>query len=248
MDARRSPGSPEDGVATRSRIPRRAPPRAGIASALLVAGVVASVAAGITTCRTVGPYGDGPFGAGFRRLPAGEASGTILVHDSRVGPDVVRAVIDEGTGRVRELRLAPGGDFATAVQLHLDADGGVRSPRDLDGDGVADRWDYYADVRGVGSGEIEKVGFSLAGDEVVDAWAYHDEAGEIRRVEVSTGRDGVVDRWEHYRGGALLRVESDRDRDGRVDHWSTFRDGVLESTQSDADGDGLPDPPASGER
>ena len=117
MDARMSPGSPEDGAATRSRIPRRAPPRVGIASALLVAGIVASVAAGIATCRTVGPYGDGPFGAGFRRLPAAEAGGTILVHDSRVGPDVVRAVIDEGTGRVRELRLAPG-EYTVDLAVH----------------------------------------------------------------------------------------------------------------------------------
>ena len=245
MEARSSPAPRKNDAPTRSRVPRRAPPWA---AASLVAGLLASVAGGIATCRAVGPYGDGPFGAGFRRLPAAEAGATVLVHDARVGPDVVRAVIDEGTGRVRELRLAPGGDFAAALRLHVEEDGGVRTPRDLDGDGVPDRWEYYADVREVESGEIEKVGFSLAGDEVVDAWAYHDEAGEIRRVEVSTGRDGVVDRWEHYRGGALVRVESDRDRDGRVDHWSTFSGGVLESTRSDADGDGIPDPPEPGER
>jgi hypothetical protein len=245
MDARPSPAPPEDGAPTRRRVPRRVPTWA---SASLVAGLLASVAAGIAACRAVGPYGDGPFGAGFRRLPAAEAGGTVLVHDARAGPDVVRAVIDEGTGRVRELRLAPGGDFAVALRLHVEEDGGVRTPRDLDGDGVPDRWEYYADVRDVASGDIEKLGFSLAGDEVVDAWAYHDEAGEIRRVDVSTGRDGVVDRWEHYRSGALLRVESDRDRDGRVDHWSTFSGGILKSTQSDADDDGLPDLPEPGER
>lgn len=245
MDARSSPAPPEDGAPTRRRVPRSAPTWA---SASLVAGLLASVAAGVATCRAVGPYGDGPFGAGFRRLPAADARATVLVHDSRAGRDIVRAVIDEGTGRVRELRLAPGGDFAAALRLHVEEDGGVRTPRDLDGDGVPDRWEYYADVRDIESGEIEKVGFSLAGDEVVDAWAFHDEAGEIRRVEVSTGRDGVVDRWEHYRSGALVRVESDRDRDGRVDEWSTFSDGILSSTQSDADGDGLPDPPEPGER
>ena len=245
MEARSSPAPPEDGAPTRRRVPRTAPTWA---SAALVAGLLASVAAGIGTCRAVGPYGDGPFGAGFRRLPAADGPGTVLVHDARAGPDVVRAVIDEGTGRVRELRLAPGGDFAAALRLHVEEDGGVRTPRDLDGDGVPDRWEYYADVRDVESGEIEKVGFSLAGDGVVDAWAFHDEAGEIRRVEVSTGRDGVVDRWEHYRSGALVRVESDRDRDGRVDEWSTFSDGILESTRSDADGDGLPDTEEPGER
>lgn len=245
MEARSSPAPRKNGAPTRSRVLRRAPTWA---SASLVAGLLASVAAGVGTCRAVGPYGDGPFGAGFRRLPAADGPGTVLVHDARAGPDVVRAVIDAGTGRVRELRLAPGGDFAAALRLHVEEDGSVRTPRDLDGDGVPDRWEYYADVRDVESGEIEKVGFSLAGDAVVDAWAFHDEAGEIRRVEVSTGRDGVVDRWEHYRDGTLVRVESDRDGDGRVDHWSTFSDGILESTQSDADGDGLPDPQEPGER
>lgn len=121
-------------------------------------------------------------------------------------------------------------------------------PRDLDGDGVAGRWEHYADVREVGSGAIEKVEFALAGDEVMDAWAYYDETGEVRRVEVSTRRDGVVDRWEQYWNGALVRVEADRDRDGRVHHWSTFSGGILESMQSDDDGDGLPDPPEPGER
>ena len=204
--------------------------------------------AGVAAWHVVGPYGDGPFGAGFRRIPAASGGGTLLVHDSRSGAGRVRAVIDERTGRVRELRVTPSGDFMSVARVYLDETGGARVPLDTDGDGIVDRWEYYADVRQIGSGAVEKVGFSLAGDEIVDAWAFHDEQGQIHRVEVSTGRDGVVDRWEHYSGGALVRVETDADRDGRADNWSTYRNGILSTATSAAGGDGHADHPQAGER
>ena len=232
----------------RVSVPCRNRRPAGFQPAVLVAGILLSVAAGFATCRAVGPYGDGPFGADFRRLPGASPAETILVHDSRMGPNLVRAVIDEATGRVRELRLAPQGDFANALRVELDEQQGARIPHDLDGDGLTDRWDYYDDVRQIESGDVARVGFSLAGDGIVDAWAFHDEQGQVIRVGVSTLRDGVVDRWEHYEGGALARVEADTDRDGRVDIWSSYRDGVLSTTARDADGDGLPDPSKTGER
>lgn len=207
-----------------------ASPRPGVPSkfepALLTAGLLVSLAAGFAARRALGPYGDGPFGGGFRRIPAASPGETLLVHDSRSGVDTVRAVIDEATGRVAEVRLAPGGDFARALRVLLDEGGSARVARDLDGDGATDRWDHYADARAVGSGEIEKVGFSGAGDGIEDSWAFFDDQGEIRRVEVSTRRDGKVDRWEHYREGALARVETDSDGDGRVDHVSTYEHGV----------------------
>ena len=248
MGQQGSKGRPEGGGAAGDTVSRLARWPASFEPAVLIVGLSLSVAAGFAACRAVGPYGDGPFGAGFRRIRAASAGETILVHDSRTGADVVRAVINERTGRVRELRLAPGGDLTMAVRVSLDENREIRVPRDLDGDGAADRWDYYADARQLESGAVERAGFSLAGDGIVDAWAFHDEQGRIIRVEVSTRRDGVVDRWEHYRGGALVRVETDADRDGRVDHWSTYRRGILQTTVSDADGDGFPDPPRDGER
>ena len=139
-----------------------------------------------------------------------------------------------------ELRIVSG-DPAGTTHLHLDDSGGVRIPRDLDGDGNTDRWDYWEDVGRIGSGVADRVGFSLAGDEIVDSWVFHDEQGQVIRVEVSTARDGIVDRWEHYSGGDLVRVETDTDRDGRIDSWSTYRNGILTTTRSDTDGDGLPD-------
>lgn len=248
MGERQASPPPDGGGVIRDAGSGRARLSVRFETAILLVGFVVSVAAGFGTCRRIGPYGDGPLGAGFRRIAAASGDETILVHDSRAGPDVVRVVFEERTRRARELRLAPGGDFTRAVRVELDENRGARIPHDLDGDGVTDRWDYYADVRHLESGDVERVGFSLAGDGIVDAWAFHDEEGQTIRVEVSTRRDGVVDRWEHYSNAELVRVEADTDRDGRVDTWSTYHEGVLAATVTDADGDGSPDPPRTGER
>lgn len=214
----------------------------------LLIGLLFSVLAGVAACRVVGPYGDGPFGAGFRRISSASTGRSLLVHDLHVGTRAVRAVIDEQTGRVTELRLTADDDFTRAVRVHVDETGHLRLPRDVDTDGLADRWDYYPDLLAVDAGVPEKIGFSLAGDQVVDAWIFHDDNGRVARMELSTRRDGIVDRWEHYRGGALVRVETDTDRDGRVDAWFTYVDGILSTTASDYDHDGAPDSPAAAPR
>lgn len=200
--------------------------RVGVEEAVLGLSLLAAAVSGIAAYRVVGPYGDGPFGAGFRRLPdPADANRSILVHDFDYGGETVRVVINERTRRAAELRL--GGDATDATRTRLDpATGGVVLERDLDGDGVTDRWEYYADRDEPGGGRIEKVGFSLGGDSVEDAWAWYDGDGQLTRIEVSTARDGVVDRWEHYRDGALVLVETDTDGDGRADERSVWVDGI----------------------
>ena len=203
----------------------------GVEEALLGLGLLAAVVAGLAAYRVVGPYGDGPFGAGYRRLPdPADPGGSILVHDFEYAGETVRVVIDERTRRAAELRLG-----GTRTRLDL-APGGLVAERDLDGDGVTDRWEYYADRREPGPARIEKVGFSLAGDAVEDAWAYYDGDGQLTRIEVSTARDGVVDRWEHYRDGALVLVETDTDGDGRGDERSVWVDGIRTDAAPDAAG------------
>lgn len=213
----------------------------GLEAGILVAGLMAAVLAGVVAYRLVGPYGDGPFGAGFRRIPDPANGRSVLVHDFRLGAHVVRAVVDQRTGRVAELLLPGPVHVAPSTRAYLDEYGGVRLDRDLDADGAVDRWEYYADSGQLERRRAEKVGFSLAGDEIVDAWVFHSAAGEVTRVEVSTNRDGLVDRWEHYENGLLVRVEADTDHDGRIDEWSTYVDGILSTTAADKDGDGRPD-------
>ena len=210
---------------------------------VLAAGLLAAAAAGVAAYRAVGPYGDGPFGAGFRRIPHPAGGGrSTLVHDFEFGSETVRAVIDERTRRASEWRIDADADGRPETRARVDAaTGAVSVERDLDADGVPERWEYYAGVREAEQGRVEKVGFSLAGDAVVDAWAFHGADGGIVRVEVSTRRDGVVDRWEHYEDGAMVRVEADADGDGRIDVWSTYVDGILTATATDADGDGRPE-------
>ena len=194
---------------------------------MLGAGLLAAAASGVVAYRLVGPYGDGPFGAGYRRLPDPAGGGSVLVHEASYGSRAVRTVVDERTRRMSELQVDADGDGAVDTRARVETDGLVRVERDLDGDGAPDRWEYYRDAQDAARGRVAKVGFSLAGDAVVDAWAFYGPEGRIARVEVSTARDGVVDRWEFYEHGALVRVETDGDGDGQVDAWSAYEDGIL---------------------
>ena len=186
---------------------------------------------GVAVYHAVGPYGDGPFGAGFRRIARPDGQGSTLVRDFHYAGQTVRAVIDERSRRAPELRFDLDADGVPETRAHVDSEqDGVRVERDLDADGVTDRWEYYADLREAQAGRLEKLGFSLAGDAVADAWAFHGADGQLVRLEVSTRRDGVVDRWEHYEDGVMVRTESDDDGDGRIDTWSTYVNGILAAT------------------
>ena len=90
-------------------------------------------------------------------------------------------------------------------------------------------------------GALTKVGFSLAGDGLIDAWAYQDAANQIVRIEVATKRDGRVDRWEHYANGQMVRVDIDSNFNGRPDRWQIYDNGALVKTEIDANEDGKPD-------
>lgn len=215
-----------------SRISRRA--RAEWA--LLAAGLAAAAVSGAIAYLIVGPYGDGPFGAGYRRLADPAGGGAILVHEAVYGTHTVRTVVDERTRRMSELQLDADGDGVIDTRAHVEAGGAIRVARDIDADGAPDRWDYYRDARDVARGRVAKVGFSLAGDAVIDAWAFYGPEGRIARVEVSTARNGVVDRWEHYEDGALVRAGTDADGDGRVDAWATYEDGILMPSSAETGG------------
>ncbi len=226
-------------------------PAGRIEALVLGVGLAAAVLSGIIAYRTIGPYGDGPFGAGFRRIADPAAAGPTLVREFRVGADRVRAVVEEETGRIAEWRVSA--RDAPDSRIAVDPDGAIVVDRDIDGDDVVDRRDFYADLEHLRSGKTLKEGFSLAGDGVIDAWAFRGPDGRIARVEVSTRRDGVIDRWEHYEEGVLVLVETDADGDGIADARSRFVNGILAPPDGElADGPGtpsrgeLPDRPAPG--
>lgn len=192
---------------------------------ILSTGVLAALTSGVVTYRVVGPYGDGPFSGGFRRIPNPETGQSSLVHDFVYGSQPFRAVVDERTGKISELWVDTNADGTTDTQAHLDGAAVVGVERDLDGDSKIDQWEYYDDTA-----QLQRVGFSLLGDGVVDAWAYYGTDQQLTVIEVSTRRDGTVDRWEHYEGGVMVRVETDTTGDGQADTWSTYANGILTET------------------
>ena len=201
---------------------------------ILGLGLAGAALAGHLAYRAVGPYGDGPFGAGFRRVPEASTGRQILVYEFRTGPSPVQALVDERTGRFTELRHDSNGDGRTDQRLHIEVDGRFRAEHDVDEDGVVDRWLYYRDMAALERDEVERIGFSTARDDVVDAWQVHGPGGPTGLVEVSTGRDGRVDRWEHYEDGNLIRVDEDTNGDGQGDAWWTYDGGILTATSSDS--------------
>jgi hypothetical protein len=92
---------------------------------------------------------------------------------------------------------------------------------------------------------FDRVGFSLANDGVIDAWAIRDTATGLTRIEISTRRNGRIDRWEHYEKDRLVRVELDTNGNGKPDRWMTYQDGIEMETILDANEDGRPDDPAA---
>ena len=194
---------------------------------ILWAGFCLAVASSVFAYRVVGPYGDGPFGAGFRRIHQPATGETVLVYDHLADNGSLRAVVDRQTRRLTEFRIDTDRDGRTDATASLLGDM-VRVERDDDGDGVIDRWEYVD-----GSQEIAKVGFSVRQDGVLDAWAYYDANGALTLVEVATARNDTVNRWEYYENAALVRLEEDTTGDGAVDRWSTYVGGVLTETRTE---------------
>lgn len=186
---------------------------------IYLVAVILAIASGVAAYERIGPYGDGPFGSGFRRVIDPQSGLVTLVRDVASGYGRLRVVYDPNPGRMNR-------DGAVPTRLEIDANG----------DGIVDVWEYYDLAQ-----HLLRRGFSLSQDGILDAWAYYEPDGDLSRIEVSSGRDGTVDRWEHYDGGTLVRVEEDTNRDGKPDTWQTYADGLVLETATDDDADGQPD-------
>src|SRR6185295_10056050 len=77
------------------------------------------------------------------------------------------------------------------------------APKDGNGDGTIDRWDYYGPDR-----RLQKFGFSLQNDGKEDAWAFPGPDGTTIRVESSPRRNGKIQRIEHFDHDVLTAEEA----------------------------------------
>jgi hypothetical protein len=161
-----------------------------------------------------------------------------------------KASYDKTTGRLTELTFDANKNGRIDTWTEMDGSRPVRARVDDDEDGRVDRWEYYD-----GAGKLAKVGFSRAGGDKPDAWAYPTPDGaRVERIDVSSSADDArIDRWEHYdttasiaavSGGAagqLTRLEEDTNRDGRPDKWERYEGGLVKTAEFDENGDGAPD-------
>ncbi|MCB9778088.1 MAG: hypothetical protein H6742_05960 [Alphaproteobacteria bacterium] len=145
------------------------------------------------------------------------------------------------------------------------ADGLTRQDIDINGDGVADvfnyqreradaaplmvrketdlNWDGRIDVRSWfdDAGEMTKEEMDGDFDGRVD-WTDHYQSGRRVMSEVDTDFDGMFDLFKYYEGNVLRRKERDANKDGRVDLWEYLDDqGNVVKVGRDTDGDGVMD-------
>src|SRR4051812_31627710 len=171
---------PSRGHRHSSRRPRVSKTEVVIASV----GLVLSVVAGVVAYERVGLYGDGPFSYGYRHVLDPETGKMLLVHESETPTGIVRRVID-GV-KLKEVDLDVGAGRREHVRVRVEGSNIAIVERDRDRDGRTDTWKYYDSNK-----KLLKVGFALAGDGVLNSWAYRASDGEIFKVEVSTRRDGM---------------------------------------------------------
>lgn len=200
--------------------------------ALFAIGLVAAAGSSAVAYRLVGPYADGPINVGLHRAEDPDTGAQLVYRDVRAADgSVMRYLFDEVSRKLIEIQVmrVVNGKLET-VGLHLGDSGVTR----VDAGGHTVERDANAG--------LTKVGFSVRGNGVIDAWEYRDAKDVLVKIEVSRHQDGTVDRWEFYKDDQLARVEQDENRDGRVDHWQTYDVGVLIAEAWDRDGDGRPDP------
>jgi len=81
---------------------------------------------------------------------------------------------------------------------------------------------------------VERIELDENGDGKADRREYYQRDGTITRVDVSSARDGRFNRSEFYESAMLARVEEDTDADGRADKWEWYRSELDRATGESA--------------
>lgn len=212
------------------RVRRRKTSATKVDLVIVIAGLVMAAASSVLAYRAVGPFGDGPLTAGLRRTQDPETGAQLVYRDvPKADGTVLRYLFHDSNRRLSQIQVRRVVDGKLEiVGLHVGANGVTRIDA---GGGTLER----------DPGGGARIGFSLRGNGVIDAWEYRDAAGALVKIAVSRRQDGVVDRWEYYEADQLARVEEDENRDGRPDRWLTYQAGILVSESRDRNGDGRPD-------
>jgi antitoxin component YwqK of YwqJK toxin-antitoxin module len=100
---------------------------------------------------------------------------------------------------------------------------------DINNDGKADVWKFYATVMENGA-KLEVLTckeVDLNKDGKKDAWIYYENGGNVANEEFDTDFDGRIDMWTYRQNGKIVREEYDSDFDGKPDIWKFFENEKL---------------------
>ena len=174
---------------------------------VFVGGLVAAVAAGVSTYRTVGLYGF-PTLTGFHREWNPRTRSYQLVHETTTRDGLrVRRQFSAG---LAVQRMAVSGDaVGPAVEQAFKA--GARLGYSTRNDGVIDAWVTRNTQTGTVRTEV-----STKRNGKIDRWEHYVK-GQLVRVDLDTDGNGKPDRWMTYEEGILMDTFMDADEDGRAD-------------------------------
>lgn len=146
---------------------------------------------------------------------AGCGSPSAGSKDARVAP-----IYNQETGKLEQLVSDRDGDGKPETRAFMDGAVLKRIEIDRNGDGTADRWEYY--TGGLFAGQGRSV------------------APAVERAEEANGPDSRITRREFFASGVIQRVEDDTDNNGRPDKWEWYEAGQLSRVELDLIGKGFP--------
>ncbi len=177
---------------------------------VFITGLVAAVASGVWTYRSVGLYG-GPILTGFHREWNPQTRKYQLIHETtnKDGLRIRRLLTDSLEVQQTDLSGAAVGP----VVERLLTNSGPRVAFSTRNDGVIDAW-ATRDAK-LGTARIE---VSTKRDGRIDRWEQY-ARGQLVRVDLDTDGNGKADRWMTYEEGILMDTFIDADEDGKPDDY-----------------------------
>lgn len=155
----------------------------------------------------------------------------------------VSSVYNQDTGKLEQLVSDRDGDGRAETRAFMEGAVLKRIEIDRNGDGVADRWEFYTAGptpfgRALGAPVIERAEEANGPDAKVTRREFF-ASGTVERVEDDTNLDGRTDKWEFYERGQLARVELDLIGKGAASQRLIYgAGGEVVRVETDPDGDG----------